>query len=106
MCVLSVVSLRQAGAGAESLVTSHALVTMYDRIFLISGGFIPAVNGLLLGSLLYRSRLVPRVFPLFGFIGETELVAADLAVVFDLMGLVSTPELSNTSTIYLCGPDV
>src|SRR6266496_4431055 len=45
MCVLSVVSLRQAGAGAESLVTSHALVTMYDRIFLISGGFIPAVNG-------------------------------------------------------------
>src|SRR6266571_1853654 len=38
MCVLSVVSLRQAGAGAESLVTSHALVTMYDRIFLISGG--------------------------------------------------------------------
>src|SRR6266566_4765765 len=45
MCVLSVVSLRQAGAGAESLVTSHALVTMYDRIFLISGGFVPAVKG-------------------------------------------------------------
>jgi hypothetical protein len=86
MCVLSVVSLRQAGAGAESLVTSHALVTMYDRIFLISGGFIPAVNGLLLGSLLYRSRLVPRVLPLLGFIGATVLVAGDIAVLFGLIG--------------------
>ena len=86
MCVLSVVSLRQAGAGAESLVTSHALVTMYDRIFLISQSFIPAVNGLLLGSLLYRSRLVPRVLPLLGFIGATVLVAGDIAVLFGLIG--------------------
>jgi hypothetical protein len=86
MCLLSVVSLRQAGAGAESLVTSHALVTMYDRIFLISQSFIPAVNGLLLGSLLYRSRLVPRVLPLLGFIGATLLVAGDVAVLFGLIG--------------------
>ena len=101
MCVLSVVSLRQAGAGAESLVTSHALVTMYDRIFLISGGFIPAVNGVLLGFLLYRSRLVPRVLPLLGFIGATVLVAADLAVLFDLIGRTSTPALVTALPIAL-----
>src|SRR5450432_3277070 len=29
--LLSIVTLRQAGAGAEALVTSHALVTLYDR---------------------------------------------------------------------------
>ncbi len=86
MCLLSVVSLRQAGAGAESLVTSHVLVTMYDRIFLISQSFIPAVNGLLLGSLLYRSRLVPRVLPLLGFIGATLLFGGDIAVLFGLIG--------------------
>lgn len=31
--ILTIVSLRQAGAGADSLVTGHALVTLYDRIF-------------------------------------------------------------------------
>ena len=86
MCLLSVVSLRQAGAGADALVTSHALVTMYDRMFLISQSFIPAVNALLLGSLLYQTRLVPRVLPLLGFIGATLLVGGDIAVLFGFIG--------------------
>jgi hypothetical protein len=86
MCLLSVVSLRQAGAGADALVTGHALVAMYDRMFLIGQSFIPAVNALLLGSLLYQSRLVPRVLPLLGFIGATLLVAGDIAVLFGLIG--------------------
>src|SRR5213082_342207 len=85
-CLLSVVTLRQAGAGADALVTGHALVALYDRIFLLSQSFIPAVNALLLGSLLYRSRLVPRVLPLLGFIGAALLVAGDLAVLFGLIG--------------------
>jgi len=85
-CLLSVVTLRQAGAGADALVTGHALVAMYDRMFLIGQSFIPAVNALLLGSLLYQSRLVPRVLPLLGFIGATLLVAGDIAVLFGLIG--------------------
>ena len=85
-CLLSVVTLRQAGAGAEALVTGHALVAMYDRLFLVGQSFIPAVNALLLGSLLYQSRLVPRVLPLLGFIGATLLVAGDIAVLFGLIG--------------------
>src|SRR6202163_1490988 len=32
-CILAVVTLRQAGAGADALVTAHALVALYDRIF-------------------------------------------------------------------------
>ena len=85
-CILSLVTLKQAGAGTEALVTSHALVTMYDRIFLLSQSFIPAVNGLLIGSLLYQSRLVPRVLPLLGFTGATLLVIGDVAVLFGLIG--------------------
>ncbi len=57
-CLLTVVTLRQEGAGADALVTSHALVAMYDRLFLVTQSFIPAVNALLLGSLMYQSRLV------------------------------------------------
>src|SRR5690348_6402217 len=34
-CLLSVVTLRQTGAGADALVTGHALVTLYNRTFLI-----------------------------------------------------------------------
>ena len=96
-CILSLVTLRQAGAGTDALVTGHALVTMYDRIFLLSQSFIPAVNALLIGSLLYQSRLVPRVLPILGFVGATLLVAGDGAVIFGLtpqhgaVGVVAFP---------------
>src|SRR2546421_7155159 len=85
-CVLSLVTLQQAGAGTNALVTGHTLISMYDRIFLLSQSFIPAVNALLIGSLLYQSRLVPRVLPLLGFVGATLLVAGDVAVLFGLIG--------------------
>ena len=88
-CLLTVVTLRQTGAGADALVTGHALVTLYNRTFLIGQSFIPAVNALLLGSLLYQSRLVPRVLPLLGFIGAVLLVASFIAILFGLWGQMS-----------------
>jgi hypothetical protein len=84
--MLSVVSLRQAGAGADGLVISHTLVAMYDRVFLVGQSFLPVVNALLLGSLLYQSRLVPRVLPVIGFAGAALLAGADVAVLFGLIG--------------------
>jgi hypothetical protein len=89
-CLLSVVTLRQVGAGAGALVAAQTLVTLYNRTFLISQSFIPAVNALLLGSLLYQSRLVPRVLPLLGFIGAALLVASDIGVLFSLWGQTSS----------------
>ena len=90
-CLLSVVTLRQTGAGADALVTGHALVAMYDRLFLVGQSFMPAVNALLLGSLLYQSRLVPRVLPQLGLIGAPLLVASDIAVLFGLLGRSDPP---------------
>jgi hypothetical protein len=87
--LLAVVTLRQAGAGPDALVTGQALVALYDRIFLLGQSFIPALNALLLGSLLYQSRLVPRVLPVLGFIGAPLLVASDLAVLFGVVERVS-----------------
>ena len=84
--LLSVVSLRQAGAGAGALVTGQALVAMYNRTFLVGQSLMPVVNALLLGSLLYQSRLVPRVLPLLGFSGAALLVASDIGVLFNLWG--------------------
>ena len=85
--LLSIVTLRQAGAGAEALVSSHALATLYDRIFLQGQSFMPAVNDLLLGFLLYQSRLVPRGLSLIGIVGGPILLAGYIAVMFGLLGL-------------------
>nr|HET6901072.1 DUF4386 domain-containing protein [Ktedonobacteraceae bacterium] len=84
--ILSIVTLRQAGAGAEALITSHALVSLYDRIFLLGQSFLPAVNDLLLGFLLYQSRLVPRGLALIGIVGGPILLAGYFAVMFGLLG--------------------
>ena len=84
--LLSIVTLRQAGAGADALVTSHALVALYDRIFLLGQSFMPAVNDLLLGFLLYKSRLVPRSLSLIGIVGGPVLLVGYIAVLFGLIG--------------------
>jgi hypothetical protein len=87
--LLSVVTLRQAGAGADAVVTGQALVAIYDQTFLLGQSLIPAANALLLGSLLYRSRLVPRSLPLLGFIGAPLLVASTTATMFGVIDRIS-----------------
>jgi Domain of unknown function (DUF4386) len=96
--LLTIVTLRQAGAGNAALGSGHMLVALYDRIFLIGQSFIPVVNALLLGFLLYRSRLVPRMLPVIGFVGAFLLICANFAVLFGFIeqfapstGLASIP---------------
>ena len=62
------------------------LFTLYDRIFLLGQSFIPAINDLLLGFLLYKSRLVPRALSLIGIVGARPFVVAYLAIMFGLIG--------------------
>jgi Domain of unknown function (DUF4386) len=80
--ILSIVTLRQNGAGAGGLAASHALVALYDRIFLLGQSFMPAVCDLLLGYMLYKSRLVPRGLSVIGIIGAPLLVIGYLLVLF------------------------
>ncbi len=80
--LLSIVTIRRSGAGPDALSTSHALVAMYDRVFLLGQSFIPAICDLLLGTLLYQSRLVPRRLSVIGIVGAPLLVAGYLAVLF------------------------
>jgi hypothetical protein len=90
-CLFTVVTLRQAGAGPEALVVGESLVGMYDRLFFLGQSMIPIVNALLLGTLLYRSRLVPRGLPLLGFIGVPLQLAANVAILFGVIDRISTP---------------
>src|SRR5947207_1677416 len=87
--LLSVVTLRQAGVGPDAVVTGQALVALYDRTFPLGQSLIPAANARLLGSRLYRSRLVPRILPLLGFVGAPLLLAATTATMFGVVDRVS-----------------
>ncbi|MFJ1542129.1 DUF4386 domain-containing protein [Micromonospora chalcea] len=80
--ILTLVALRRSGAEPDALVTGRTLVAFYDSVFLLSQALLPAVNALLLGSLLYQSRLVPRVLPALGLAGAPLLVASDLGTLF------------------------
>ncbi len=86
MCLLTVVTLRQTESGVQALVISRTLVIMYDRIFLIGQSFMPAINDLLLGYLLYKSRLVPRGLSLIGLIGGGVLIVGDICILFGIIG--------------------
>jgi hypothetical protein len=86
LSLISLVSLRHGGAtgaAAASLVTAGAShVATYKATFLLGQTLMPAINALLLGSLLYRSRLVPRVLPVMGLIGGPLLIIAVVAILF------------------------
>ena len=99
--LLSLVTLRQdlggaAGANAAALVTVGAShVAVYKWTFLLSQTLMPGINALLLGSLMYRSRLVPRIIPALGLIGGPLLIIAVFATLLgqhsSLTGLAGLP---------------
>ena len=84
--LLSIVTLRKDAAGVDALPISHALVALYDRIFLLGQSFMPAITDLLLGILLYQSRLVPRALSRIGLVGSPLLIIGYLAVLFGFIG--------------------
>ncbi len=85
--LLSLVTLQQearAIAGAETgslVIAGQSLVATHDWSFLIGQTLLPGINALLLGSLFYKSRLVPRVIPLMGLIGGPLLISSAIGQV-------------------------
>ena len=82
----TIVTLRQDGVGVDAALIGDTLVAIYERVFLVGQSFIPAINALLIGSLMYQSRLVPRWLPVLGFIGAAALVTYHTAVVSGFSG--------------------
>lgn len=85
----SLVTLRHTGAtGADAaalVTTGTSLVATYNWTFLLGQSLTPALNALLLGTLMYQSGLVPRAIPLMGLIGAPLLIAATIATLFGLI---------------------
>jgi hypothetical protein len=87
--VLAVVSLRQAGAvdgTAESLVPAgRALVAIRDWSIILGPGM-AAFNALMFGTLLFRSRLVPRALPALGLVGVPLLISYVVGMILGVTG--------------------
>jgi len=105
--LLAVVTLRQDLAGATGgeatslVVTAEALVAVHTWTFLLGPGFMAGVNALLLGSLLLRSRLVPRVIPALGLVGAPLLLASSTATLFGAYSQLSVWSAIATIPIFL-----
>lgn len=89
LALVSIVSIRQAGAAAGTddaamIAVGQALITVRDQTALFGPGFVPALNALCFGYVLYRSRLVPRVIPALGLIGAPLLMASAIGTMFGL----------------------
>jgi hypothetical protein len=95
LSVLSVVTLKAhfagaTGANADSLrVTGEALVAVRQWTFLVGPGVMAGINGLLLGYVMYRGKLVPRFIPTIGLIGAPLILISDTATIFGGWGQTS-----------------
>lgn len=96
--LLAVVTLRQDLAGAAGtdsaslILTGRSLVAVHDATFLLGPAFCAAIgNGLILGFLMLRSRLVPRRFAQFGIAGGTLALITATLVLFGAYDQISGP---------------
>lgn len=101
--LLSLVTLRQdvTGGDAASFVTvGKSLVAIHTWAFLLGPSLMAALNALFLGSVMFRSRLVPRIIPTLGLIGAPLLLGSTVAVMFGLWDQLSLPASVLTAPIF------
>ena len=106
IALLSVATLRQngvpaAGDAASLVTTGQALVAIQNWTFRIGQGLMPGINALLLGYLLYRSGLVPRVIPALGLIGAPLIISSAIGQVFGINEQISVWSGVATLPIFL-----
>jgi hypothetical protein len=102
MSVLSVYTLRQDFTGGDAsayTTTAQGFVAMKGWSFLLGPGVMAVVNALCFATILYRSRLVPRIIPTIGLIGAPILLASDTATLFGAWDQVSGAALVMTLPI-------
>lgn len=88
--LLAVVTLRQDAGGATGaeqaslMTTGQALVAVRDYTFQFGPNISAALNATMIGTILYRSHLVPRILPTMGLLAVLPLLAAAVATILGL----------------------
>ena len=79
--VLGIITLRQEVAGAAEGSVAYSLAALKDWTFLLGPGWVVGWgNGLILGYLMYRSRLVPRRMAWLELVGGPLIIVSGTAV--------------------------
>lgn len=84
VAILALNTLRLNGAADEAslAVAGQTLVAVHDWTFNLGPGVVVGVgNGLILGIMMWKTRLVPRVMSFLGLVGGPALLMAGTAVV-------------------------
>ena len=82
--LLSIITLRQqvaAGADGESIAPVAAALAAFRNWAIVLGSNMAPFNALMLGTALYRARLVPRWMPALGIIGAPILISFDIGLI-------------------------
>jgi hypothetical protein len=83
VAVLGIVTLQQETAGAGEGSVAYTLAAIKDWTFLLGPGWVVGWgNGLILGYLMYRSRLVPRQMAILGLVGGSFIIASGTVILF------------------------
>jgi hypothetical protein len=84
LAMLTMYTLRNNPVGGDESMSTMggALLAIHDWTFLLGPGLMAAVNALLIGSVMYRSRLIPRWIPTLGLIGAPILIVSNIAVLY------------------------
>jgi hypothetical protein len=81
--VLGIITLRSQAAGANEGALAYTLAALKDWTFLLGPGWVVGWgNGLILGYMMYRSRLVPRPWPWLGMIGGPLIILTGTIILF------------------------
>ena len=84
-----------AGTADEAMlvVAAQALVAIHDWTFRLGPGVVVGIgNGLILGYMMWKTRLVPRAMSILGLVGGPTLLAAGVAVLFGAIEAGSTTQ--------------
>ena len=100
LAMLGVATLQQQSAGANEGTVAYTLAAIKDWTFILGPGWMVGWgNGLILGYMMYRTRLVPRAWTWLGLIGGPLIIISGTIVMFrgghpsgSLQGVATIPE--------------
>ena len=100
VAMLGIATLQQQTAGAAEGTVAYTLAAIKDWTFLLGPGWIVGLgNGLILGYMMYRTRLVPRRMTWLGLVGGPLIIISGTVVMFGgdhnsgtFQGLATIPE--------------
>ncbi|WP_431301061.1 DUF4386 domain-containing protein [Tabrizicola sp. BL-A-41-H6] len=105
VALMALNTLRLHASGADPamlLAAGQTLVAVHDWTFRIGPGVIVGIgNGLILGTLMWKTRLVPRAMSILGLIGGPAVLMAGIAVLFGTIEAGSAVQAISTVPEFL-----